>query len=155
MIRDEINMRIFLNYLIYELKTINGKRNSSGYVINRILKHKIKDDHLKGKVQEHQRQQMWKEIEQTVNNSTLTRYKIMKFRSKLSFSAFLRCITIEEMFLIAILKTYQTQVAQGDITYQVEYTEEANKMFNEQIGDELDVRGATKTAPNKTAEELE
>ena len=28
-------------------------------------------------------------------------------------------------------------------------------MFNEQIGDELDVRGATKTAPNKTAEELE
>ena len=55
MIRDEINMRIFLNYLIYELKTINGKRNSSGYVINRILKHKIKDDHLKGKVQEHQR----------------------------------------------------------------------------------------------------
>lgn len=135
-------MIIFLNYLIHELKSINGKRNSSEYIINRILKHKIKDDHLKGKIQERQRQQMWKEIEYKVNQSTLTRYKVMRFRSKLSFSAFVRCITIEEMFLIAILKTYQIHVAQGDVTHQVEYTPEANKMFSEQIGDELDVRGA-------------
>ena len=119
-------MLTFLNYLIHELKSINGKRNSSEYIINKILKHKIKDDHLKGKIQEKQRQQMRTEIEYKVNKSTLTRYKVMRFRSKLSFSAFVRCITIEEMFLIAILKTYQIQVAQGDVTHQVAYTTEAN-----------------------------
>lgn len=79
----------------------------------------------------------------------------MKFRSKLSFSAFVRCITIEEMFLIAILKSYQTHVAQGDVTNQMEYTEEANKMFSEQIGDELDVRGAKNGKPFQSQEEID
>ena len=79
----------------------------------------------------------------------------MKFRSKLSFSAFVRCITIEEMFLIAILKCYQIQVAQKDVTHQIKYTEESNKMFSEQIGDEIDMRGAENGKPFQSTEDIE
>jgi hypothetical protein len=52
----------------------------------------------------------------------------------------LRCQTINELFMTAILKTYQVQLTQGDIKNEIVYTKEANKMFKEQIGEEIDVR---------------
>jgi len=42
--------------------------------------------------------------------------------------------------MTAILKTYQVQLTQGDIKNEIVYTKEANKMFKEQIGEEIDVR---------------
>ena len=37
------------------------------------------------------------------------------------------------MFLIAILRTYQIHVAQGDIMDQATYSDEANATFKEQV----------------------
>ena len=45
--------------------------------------------------------------------------------------------------MTAILKTYQTQVTQGDIHKPHTYTKEANILFKEQIGEEMDMREST------------
>ena len=63
-------------------------------------------------------------------------------------------MTIKEMFLIAILKTYQIHVAQGDIKEQITYTDEANATFKAQIGDEMDVRDVPINAPIKNDEDV-
>ena len=63
-------------------------------------------------------------------------------------------MTIKEMFLIAILRTYQIHVAQGDIKEQITYTDEANATFKEQIGDEMDVRDVPMNAPIKNDEDI-
>lgn len=62
------------------------------------------------------------EIEYQIFKSTLARYKIIKFRCKLSFTALERCLTIKEIFHIAILKAYQIQVSQGDVFDDFRYT---------------------------------
>ena len=49
----------------------------------------------------------------------------------MSYMGLLRCQTINELFMTAILKTYQIQLNQGDIKNQIIYTKEANKMFRE------------------------
>ena len=63
-------------------------------------------------------------------------------------------MTIKEMFLVAILRTYQTHVAQGDIKEQATYTDEANATFKEQVGDEIDVRAIPMDVPVKNDEDL-
>ena len=47
--------------------------------------------------------------------------------------------------MTAILKTYQIQLTQGDIKDPPIYTEEANILFKEQIGEEIDVRDEKST----------
>ena len=109
-IRDEYQMEMFLKFLIWELRTIDGKRMSADPIVKKIMK--------SGKNKEMQQH----EIEYQIFKSTLARYKIIKFRSKLSFTALERGLTIKEIFHIAILKAYQVQVAQGDFADDFRYT---------------------------------
>lgn len=68
------------------------------------------------------------------------RYRIVRIRFKMSYMGLLKAQTINELFMTAILKTYQIQITQGDIKNEIVYTKEANKLFKEQIGEEMDVR---------------
>ena len=99
------------------------------------------------------RHELKKQIEYAVFKSTLTRYKIIKFRSKLSFIALQRCLTIKEVILFAILKTYQIHISDGENVKPYEYTEESNQLFKEQIGDEIDVRNTGLNAPLENEED--
>ena len=55
----------------------------------------------------------------------------------MSFEALKKCMTIKELITFAILKAYQMQMHQGDITDVTKYTFEQNKMFLDYIGDEI------------------
>ena len=49
---------------------------------------------------------MMKDIELILLQKTMVKYTIMKIRSKISFSAFIKRITIQELILNQILKSY-------------------------------------------------
>lgn len=61
----------------------------------------------------------------------------MRIRSKVSFEAHKKCMTIKELIIFAILKAYQTHQYQGDIPESTKYSTEENKLFLEYIGNEI------------------
>ena len=108
-------MMAFLKFLIWELRTTDGKRRSADPVVKKIMKTRRNQG-----MQQH-------EVEYQIFKSTLAKYKVIKFRAKLSFTALERCLTIKEVFLIAILKAYQIQISQGDVFDDFRYTKESNQ----------------------------
>jgi hypothetical protein len=72
----------FITLLVYELKTVDGNRNSAKKLIE-----KTKNPDL-------------------VVEKILMKYKIMKFRMKISYMAFEKKKSVKELLLDSILKTY-------------------------------------------------
>lgn len=114
-IRDEAHMELFLKFLIGRLKTTDGRKGSAEPVIEQILKLQSKElgrsARSRQKLSPVEQDNLRREIEWKLFRSCLSKYRIMKIRQKLSFCALLRNMTIKEMFLIAILRTYQIHVA--------------------------------------------
>lgn len=114
-IRNEAHMEMFLKFLISRLKTIDGRKGSAEPIIEKIVKLKSKElgysAQSRKKLSPTDQDNLRREIEWKLFRSCLSKYRIMKIRQKLSFCALLRNMTIKEMFLIAILRTYQIHVA--------------------------------------------
>ena len=72
----------FITLLVYQLNTIDGNRNSAKKLIQ-----KTKNQDL-------------------VVEKVVMKYKIMKFRMKISYMAFQKRKTVKELLLDSILKTY-------------------------------------------------
>ena len=72
----------FITLLVYQLNTIDGNRNSAKKLIQ-----KTKNQDL-------------------VVEKVVMKYKIMKFRMKISYMAFEKRKTVKELLLDSILKTY-------------------------------------------------
>lgn len=151
-------MEMFLKFLISRIQTIDGRRRTAEPITNKIFKLKCKElgysQHSKKKMPPLDQENLRKEIAWRLSRSCLSKYRILKIRSKLSFCALCRNMTIKEMFLIAILRTYQIHIAQGDIKEQTMYTAEANATFKEQVGDEIDVRDIPMNAPVKNDDDI-
>jgi hypothetical protein len=106
-IRDQQDMFDFLHFLITKIRTIDGNRGSAVPLMqNRIqaIKHKFR----KGLSNEKDIQLKIIEIKMydQIYRKVLKKYKLIKFRSKISFYGLYYKMTIKELFLHVILKTY-------------------------------------------------
>ena len=87
-------MKALLQFLILKLDTMNGKTGSVQVLRDmKVLKKKVPTKKM---------------LPRIYNN-----FFLMKIRMKISFEACTKNMTINELFLISILKTYQERNAQG------------------------------------------
>ena len=98
-----------LLYLIHSIRTIDGNRDSANgllKLLNDISIKKYKKEHNKRMIS----QSVEQKIEQTNENSLFRKihlkFVIMRVRAKISYMAFVKRLTIIELFLISIKKTY-------------------------------------------------
>ena len=103
----------FLLFLVHSIRTINGNRNSANgllNLLNRAAIEKYKRDHKKGLISKSVEQK----IEQTNENSLFRKihlkFIIMRVRAKISYMAFIRRMTVLELFLVTIKDTYKKLV---------------------------------------------
>ena len=86
-IKNEENMKVFLKFLILKLKSFDGVRDTFKEAREANIRNKNKTD-----------QQMMERV--------YNRYVLKKVQMKISFEACRQFKTIQELFLSAILKTY-------------------------------------------------
>lgn len=103
----------FLLFLVHSIRTIDGNRNSANgllNLLNRAAIEKYKRDHKKGLISKSVEQK----IEQTNENSLFRKihlkFIIMRVRAKISYMAFIRRMTVLELFLVTIKDTYKKLV---------------------------------------------
>jgi len=107
-IRDEKQMEIFLKFLIYSLRTVDGVKNSADVILDYLNKESIKKFKKETrllKMTQFQLVNISSANEKLVFTQIYKKYCIMKLRAKISFMAFEKGITIIELFLHAIYKT--------------------------------------------------
>ena len=102
-------MQLFIKFLIYKLKTVDGTRGSSSELLNKMNQKEIKA-YLKECAPNKITSQTLKEInsknEYFICQKVMMRYKIMKLRAKISYSALVKEMTIHELFVFQIKKSY-------------------------------------------------
>ena len=91
-IRDQKNMERHLKFLIYSLNTIDGKKNSS-----LMIQHLSETKDLK-------------RLKHQLMLKTMTKYKILALRCKISFLAFMKKQTITELILTQIISSHKKLV---------------------------------------------
>ena len=115
-VRDESDMNQILKYLIHRLRTLDGTRGTAEKIIELMNKQSLAD--LKkevgrdviSKTKEHQ---LIQQNEQAVFRKVLMKYKIMRIRSKISFIALQKSMTVVELIIDSIIRTYHERVADG------------------------------------------
>ena len=94
-------MSMFLKLLLYKLKTFNGVRDSASKLIRIIKEQRM--SHLKmGRSQSLNLISILnveKEASHLVMIKSITRYNILRFKMKLSYSAFVRNVIFKELLL--------------------------------------------------------
>ena len=68
-------------------------------------------------------------------NKSYLRYLIVKFRQKISFIAFKYKMTIVELFLHAIIKSYNQMVVEGILKVNKKRDEEELALYDKMMGD--------------------
>ena len=141
---------MFLKFLIYQLKSCNGETGTSKGLIaakfpvecekfKKLLRTNNIDDEHQLKIQMISEQQIcWK---------IFRRYIVMRIRMKISWHAFVLNITINELFFFSLLKTFQTQIFQGDSVEKMNMGQ-SDGMFKQYFGSEFDARNFNKEIPN-------
>jgi hypothetical protein len=101
-IPNQADMDDFLMILVDSLRTVDGNRGSQNLVEQVILKQKqdMKNDGQDVRVI------LTPKDKNSIFQSTLTKFKILRIRSKISLMAFLKNKSINEMILEQILATY-------------------------------------------------
>ena len=107
MISDEKEMKILLTFLVYQMKTLDGKKNSAVRLLN-----------YKFKVEENQK--FKQEIENDVFSKVIKKFQIMIIRHKISYEAFFQKKTISELIIGQIVKTFHLMVSEQTIKYSLD-----------------------------------
>ena len=112
-------MNDFLMILIEAMKTVDGNRGSFDHVEELVLDHKIKQ-----KLSQNPQDQTIKQVANStklsrqeinsINQTTLMKFKLMRIRSKMSFQAFIKKQTILENIMQSILDTYDLLIKLGE-----------------------------------------
>ena len=103
--KDEIQQNKFVKYLIYRMKTIDGRKESAVPIL-KAMESQPRKEGVSLEKQEKMNQQ-------EVIRKCYLKYLVIKLRQKISFIAFQKKMTIIELFLVSIKKTYQSLVAEG------------------------------------------
>ena len=114
-IPDEGNMIDLLTLLIFNINTIDGTRDSADSFKYIIAKNRIYTGVALPKPKAGIIPKLTKVESMKLVKSTLLKYKLLKFRIKLSFMAFKKCMTIGEMILKQIKASYDYFISIGHI----------------------------------------
>ena len=106
-------MNMLLKFLIYALQTADGCRGSAAKLVEVRANEILKTLNFQTSRDRHSFRAL-RQAQYEIANKTLFKYKLMKFRSKLSLMAFQKLMTVRELVLVAVIKTYQTQQFHGD-----------------------------------------
>lgn len=98
-IKDQVKLFELITVLVYYLKTIDGKKDTAVKLL-----HYMSPD---------------LEIENTIRKqvvaSVVMKYKVMKLRHKISYLAFEQKMTVYQLLLNAIVRTYTQLIIKGEI----------------------------------------
>ena len=111
-IKEQPKMNMLLRYLIHTLRSIDGIKGSGEQAIKHIYR-EIAHRHKKKRFQdldEDDQQQYWDCYSGSVYRKIYLKYQVLRLRSKISFEALKKCMTIKEIVTFAILKTYQMEM---------------------------------------------
>lgn len=107
-IRCEETMQKFLKLLIHHLETVDGTRGSAIELKNIILKKTMKKLNREGKskVDDFKIEKVRKQINHDLMMKVYMKYNIMKVRQKISFSAFIKNFTLNELWMTQLANSF-------------------------------------------------
>lgn len=108
-ISNEADMQLFIKFLIYRLKTVDGIRGSSSELLNKMNQKEIRAyqrENGKSKLTSKKLKEINLKNEYHICQKVMMRYKIMKLRAKISFAALMKEMTIHELFVSQIHKSF-------------------------------------------------
>lgn len=117
-IRNESDMEKVIKFLIYNLKTVDGAKNSALKLIKIVREDKLSQLSrcpIRGSIDPFKEIILNQQVEWEIYNKVYFKYKILKFRHKLSYQAFVKHMTICEILMRGILNTYTVSDAEGTL----------------------------------------
>ena len=99
----------FLKLLVYEIRTVDGNLNSAEGICNALYKEAFKvfqKDKNVLEIGNKDKSKIMKLIDEQVMRKAVLKYKIMRIRIKISYSAFYENKTIVELIVTSILNSY-------------------------------------------------
>ena len=142
-IKDLSDMETLLKFLIYKLETQNGQKGSASKLFKDSYNEKFRQlcFELKTSVFSSEQKDRLKRISnESVVKKIIWKYKIMKWRSKISFSALQYRMAVKEYWMYVILKTIQDQIAEGDKKELLGLKETCHPLFLLYVGESQNVR---------------
>lgn len=103
-IKDQNSMDTLLKYLIHEINTVDGTRDSATDVKEECYKIKLKK--FKDRNSKNRKVEVRKLVEKIVINRTMFAYRLMRIRMKISFYCLLKRKTVSELVMTTILNTH-------------------------------------------------
>lgn len=104
-IPNEHHMDKFIQLLIYSAQTLNGEKGSAEALIKHLYDRKIRKLSMK-KIPAYQKEKIMAEIRHHIMKKAMFQFRLLRVRCKISFIAFEKRMTITELFLTQIKKTY-------------------------------------------------
>jgi hypothetical protein len=108
-IRDQKEMDKLLTYLVHNLRTMDGKRDSA----NKILAAIYKDSDRKVGNKKLSQVEIIASNEHHLFQKVMMKYKVMRIRAKISFMALQKRMTIYELFISTIQSSYRMLQKEG------------------------------------------
>ena len=99
-IKNQKHMDMFIKFLMYELKSLDGKRGSAAKLIELIKRQKDGQE---------------LDAQDIVANRTLFKYKVIRVRLKIGFTAFVKRMTVCQLIYTSILRAHDDLVKEGSI----------------------------------------
>jgi hypothetical protein len=103
-IKDEIHMKMLLRFLCYRINTINGDTGSA-IPLQRML-FKQKSAYYRRKNVKIDESELMEEVKHAVMIKTSQKYSMLRARQKISFIAFQKRMTVQELLVSSIKKTF-------------------------------------------------
>lgn len=132
-IKDEKDMEYILKFLIMKLETVDGMRGSALPLIEALNAQIRKEKAIKQFTPKQEHIFTYQNMH-VLLNKVYFRYQIMKIRQKISYHAYLKNMTINELFLAQIIKTFNVFLNCGDIklcSVTKEREQRISKLINE------------------------
>jgi len=108
-IKKDEDMVKFIKLLVYKTDTMDGNRGSALRLCARISNSKIietEEEEQENIMDDERKEEIREEIKTYIYKKTVKKYRVLSVRSKISYHAFIKKMTIVEFLLNQILKTY-------------------------------------------------
>lgn len=142
-IKNEEKMTLFLRFLIMSMSTLDGKRDSATKLIKLLYDTEIKkvarqmklDDPKLAKrrnekiVSDEKKQAIMREKRQQVYRQTLYKYKLIRIRTKIGFHAMQKRVSVNELIIQRILKSYILLSKSNSIDQVADYSDQCYAQF--------------------------
>jgi hypothetical protein len=115
-IKNEKHMKMIIEFLIHTLKTLDGSRDSAKPMLDLLMEQKIRElqrSHKRAQIADYVKTRIMQVNEAFIYRKVKTKYTIIRIRNKLSYMAFMKGMTVAQLFLTSILRTYQYLQQQG------------------------------------------